>query len=328
MSSTARAFWSIAPEQGEIRDEQLREPGEGEVLVETRWSAVSRGSESLVFRGRVPPSEFERMRAPFQSGDFPFPVKYGYMAVGTVLAGPSRLLGRNVFCLHPHQTRFVVPADAAHAVPDDVPPQRAVLAANLETALNVVWDAGIGPGERVGVVGGGVVGCLVSWLAARTPGTETTLIDIDPARADVARGLGCRFATPAEAPRGLDAVIHASGNPAGLATAIAAAGYEATIVEASWYGAGDVPVPLGGAFHSQRLTLRSSQVGAVSPGRRPRWSAIRRLELAISLLADPALDCLISSESDFDELPETMARLAASPDGVLFHRVRYAGSPT
>jgi threonine dehydrogenase-like Zn-dependent dehydrogenase len=319
----ARAFWVTAPGRGEIRAHRLRSPGPGELLIRTRRSAISRGTESLVFRGEVPQSEWRRMRCPFQEGEFPAPVKYGYSAIGIVEDGPAEALGRRVFCLHPHQDRFVVPGDAVVDVPDAVPDRRAALAANMESAINGMWDAAPGPGDRIAVIGAGVVGCLVGALAARLPGAEVELIDIDATREDIARAVGCRFATPEKASPEADLVIHASGSPAGLANALTIAGFEATVVEMSWYGTRIVPLELGGAFHSRRLILRSSQVGAVPAARRQRWPLRRRLILALSLLREPVFDILLSGETEFTALPALMPRLAASSAGILCHTLRY-----
>jgi threonine dehydrogenase-like Zn-dependent dehydrogenase len=316
---TARALWLPGPGQAELRPTAL---GTGEVLVRTRFSGISRGTEALVAAGRVPVAEHATMRCPLQEGDFPFPVKYGYSAVGDVVAGPGDLLGRTVFALHPHQDRFAVPAAMAVPLPAGVAPERAVLAANMETALTVVWDAGIGPGDRVAVVGAGVVGALAASSAAGIPGTEVALVDVNAGRAPLAEGLGCRFAAPEDAPEGCDVVIHASASAAGLATAIACAGREARVVEASWYGAGTVPAPLGGGFHSRRLALVSSQVGRVPPARAPRWTNRRRLETALGLLAAPALEALVSGETAFADLPAAYAGILADP-ATLCHRVRY-----
>ena len=319
----ARAFWVVAPGRGEIRAQRLRSLALGELLIRARASAISRGTETLVFRGEVPQSEWHRMRCPFQEGEFPGPVKYGYAVAGVVEDGPAELCGRRVFCLHPHQDQFIVPQDAVVVIPDDVPDRRATLAANMETAINGLWDGVPGPGDRIAVVGAGVVGGLMAGLAARLPGAEVELIDIDPSRATLAAALGCRFAPPQQARSEADLVIHASGAPEGLATALAIAGFEATVIEMSWYGTRVVPLALGGGFHSRRLTLRSSQVGAVPPGRRERWSRRRRLALALSFLRDPVFDLLLSGETDFSALPELMAFLAASSAGVLCHTVRY-----
>lgn len=319
----ARALWIVAPGQAALRSEPLARPQADQVLVETCTSGISRGTETLVFRGEVPPSQYELMRAPFQSGELALPVKYGYSAVGIVTAGAPELCGRRVFCLHPHQDRFVVPAAAAVPVPDAVPDARAVLAANLETALNGLWDAAPRLGDRAAVIGAGVVGALAAALLARLPGTAVQLIDTDPAKARIAAALGVEFALP-EAARGeLDLVIHASGAPAGLARALELAGFEATVVELSWYGARTVVLPLGEAFHSRRLRLISSQVGAVAPARRARWSHRRRLALALELLADPRFDALLAPAAPFARLPALMAELAARPSPIMCQVITY-----
>jgi threonine dehydrogenase-like Zn-dependent dehydrogenase len=296
---------------------------EGQLRIRALVSAVSRGTESLVFRGRVPASQYEAMRCPHQEGDFPGPVKYGYASVGRVEAGPPALVGRRVFCLYPHQDLYNVPAGAVALVPDDLPDARAALAANMETAVNGLWDAAPRLGDRIAVVGAGAVGCLVASLAARLPGTMVELIDIDASRRALAVALGCRFAAPDDASGDADLVIHASGSASGLATALRLAGFEATVIEMSWYGDGAVAAPLGEAFPSRRLTLRSSQVGAVAAAQRPRWNHARRMALALALLADPVYDRLIGATSRFAELPATMARLAAAPAGTLCHIVAY-----
>jgi threonine dehydrogenase-like Zn-dependent dehydrogenase len=319
----ARAFWVAEPGRGEIRAERLSAPRVGEARVRTLFSGVSRGTEALVFSGRVPSSEHERMRAPFQAGEFPAPVKFGYCNVGVVEQGPSELRGRNVFCLYPHQTSYVVPATALHVLPDAVPPARAVLAANLETAVNALWDLCPRIGDRVAVVGAGTVGCCVAWLAARIVGVEVELVDVDERKAAAARALGVAFRLPAGATRDADAVVHASGTAAGLATALELAGRETTVLELSWYGDSAPPVPLGGAFHSRRLTLKSSQVGAIAPAQRARWDHARRMELVLRLLAHAELDALVTGESRFDELPAVLARLAATPGYTLCHRIVY-----
>lgn len=317
------AFWIAAPGRGELRREALPTPGAGEASVRTLYSGVSRGSEATVFGGHVPVGEYQRMRAPFQAGQFPAPVKYGYINVGQVLYGPPDLAGRNVFCLYPHQQRYVAPCAALYLLPAAIPVARAVLAANLETALNGLWDSGAGPGDRITVIGAGSVGCLAAWLAARIAGCAVELVDINPHRETIAQALGVRFALPAHATPEADIVLHASGAAEGLSLAMRLAGFEATVVELSWYGDRAVTLALGEAFHARRLTLKSSQVGTVAQSHRARWSLRRRMELALALLADPALDVLINSEGRFEELPQTLERIARTPGDVIMHRVRY-----
>lgn len=322
--TTARAFWITGRAKGEIREVPLAAPGAGEVLVETLYSAISRGTEALVFNGQVPASEHDRMRAPFQDGEFPAPVKYGYINVGRVAEGASDLLGRTIFCLYPHQTRYVVPAGAVTVVPENVPAGRAVLAAGLETAVNALWDARPQIGDRIAVIGAGTIGCLCAWLAGRIAGAEVELIDVDPGKADVAGRLGVDFSSPDQTTRDADVVIHASGSATGLATALALAGFEAAIIELSWHGDRDVGLPLGQEFHGKRLQLRSSQVSHVATDQRARWDHARRMRLVMRLLESPELDALITDESAFDELPATMARLAGPEGSVICHRIVYS----
>ncbi|KIZ16313.1 zinc-dependent alcohol dehydrogenase [Streptomyces natalensis] len=323
MSRLAQAFWITSPGRGEIREVALPVPGEDEVLVRAQWSGVSRGTESLVFRGEVPASQYGAMRAPFQEGDFPGPVKYGYLGVGVVEEGPAPLLGRTVFCLHPHQTRYVVPASAVIPVPDTVPAARAVLAGTVETAVNALWDAAPLLGDRIAVVGAGMVGCAVAAVLARYPALRVQLVDTDPARAATAEALGVPFALPGEALDGCDLVVHASATGAGLTRALELLAPEGTVIELSWYGDRQVSLPLGEAFHSRRLVVRSSQVGAVSPARRARRGFADRLALALDLLADPAFDALITGESAFENLPQIMPGLASGALPALCHRIRY-----
>ncbi|MFF3985962.1 zinc-binding alcohol dehydrogenase [Streptomyces sp. NPDC001797] len=323
MNSSARAFWLRSPGHGELRDVALVEPGEGEVLVRALYSGVSRGTETLVFRGGVPESQHDVMRAPFQEGDFPGPVKYGYLSVGVVEQGPEELVGRTVFCLYPHQTRYVVPVSAVTVVPERVPPARAVLAGTVETAVNALWDAAPLLGDRIAVIGGGMVGCSVAALLARFPGVRLQLVDADPARAKTAEALGVDFAAPGDALGECDLVVHASATEQGLTRALELLAPEGTVLDLSWYGDRRIALPLGEAFHSRRLTVRSSQVGTVSPAARAGRTYADRLTLALDLLADPALDALITGESAFEELPEVLPRLASGELPALCHRVRY-----
>jgi threonine dehydrogenase-like Zn-dependent dehydrogenase len=322
----AFAFWLRVPGAGEIRPERLRAPGPDDVLVRTLYSGVSRASEALVFRGGVPAGQRDAMRAPFQDGHFPGPVKYGYLNVGVVEQGPPKLLGRTVFCLFPHQSAYVVPASAVLVVPDGVPARRAVLAGTVETAVNALWDAAPLVGDSVAVVGAGMVGCAVARLLTRIPGVQAALVDTDPGKAAVAQALGVRFALPGAAPAaaaGADIAFHASGTSAGLQLALDLLAPEGSVVDLSWYGDAPVQLSLGGAFHSGRLAIRSSQVGAVAPARRRNRSTGQRLALALDLLRDPAFDALLTETSPFQELPAVMPRLADGSLPALCHVISY-----
>jgi threonine dehydrogenase-like Zn-dependent dehydrogenase len=303
----ARALWATAAGRCEIHEETLPVPAPDQVLVRTLASGISRGTERLVLSGHVPDSQHAAMRAPLQAGDFPFPVKYGYVAVGTLADG------QRVFCLHPHQDLFLAPRAMCVPVPDAVPSHRAVLAANMETALNILWDAAPLPGERVLVVGGGVVGLLSAWLLARIPGTVVTVVDTDPLRREVAERLGARFALPEDAPAEQELVVHASASAAGLRLSLARAAFEARILEASWHGDAEVGLPLGESFHANRLRLLSTQVGAVSPAMRGRRTHAERMALALDLLRDPVLDALCGPTLRFEDLPARYAAILGPP---------------
>lgn len=323
---TARSVWYEAAGRIGLRDEPCPSPAAGEALVEIRFSAVSRGTERLVFEGRVPPAEYERMRAPMQAGDFPFPVKYGYCAAGVVREGPPELIDAPVFLLHPHQSHCVVPVAALRRLPEGLPLRRAAIAANMETALNALWDSGAGPGDRIAVVGCGLVGLLVAWLAARLPGADVIALDTDATREQIVRSFGARFADPREMPdqmRDCDIVFHASASVPGLATALAMAGLEAKVVEMSWYGEGAVAAPLGGAFHSRRLQLVSSQVGQISPSRRARWDYARRMDKALQLLCDERLDALLTHEFALEDTPRELAQFLRAGASGLAAVIRY-----
>ena len=323
---TSRQFWIQSPGRGEIVEREIPGQMPGHLRVRTAWSGISRGTESLVFRGEVPDSLHDSMRAPFQEGEFPAPVKYGYCSVGRIEGDPERA-GEWVFCLYPHQDLYWVPPEAVTSIPEAVPPARAVLAANLETALNGVWDGQPGPGDRIAVVGAGVVGLLTAWICGRIPGTRVTAVDRNPAREPVARALGMDFALPEELRRAdCDLVFHASGSSGGAAEALALAGIEATVVELSWFGSRGVTLPLGEGFHSRRLTLRSSQVGRIPPDHAARWDFERRRQVVLELLASDELDALITGESPFAELPEVLARLSGDGAAALCHRVVYPGA--
>ena len=309
---TARAFWTTAPGQGEIRTETL--DAGGGALITTLATGISRGTESTVFAGHVPPSQYATMAAPLMGGAFPFPVKYGYSAVG------MRDDGQRVFVLHPHQDRFIAPPAMCIPVPEAVPTARAVLAANMETALNILWDARPLLGERIMVIGGGVLGLLTASLCARLPQARVTVVDIDPARAGIALALGCDFASPETAPKDQELVIHTSASEAGLHLALRVAAFEARIVEASWFGDRTPALPLGEAFHQRRLQIISSQVGSVAPAMRGRRDYAARLGHALALLDDARLDALVQSRTPFETLPERMPALLA---GGLCHVVTY-----
>jgi threonine dehydrogenase-like Zn-dependent dehydrogenase len=318
----ASAFWVTGPGRGEIRSATLPEPGPDDVLVRTRFTGVSRGTETLVFRGEVPPSQYRSMRAPFQEGNWPGPVRYGYLNVGVVEHGPPELIGRGVFCLYPHQTSYVVPSSAVTAVPDGIPARRAVLAGTMETAVGAVWDAQPRLGERVSVIGAGMVGLCTAAALVRS-GVDVEVVDLNAARGPLAGALGASFAHPDQAAAERDLVVHASATEAGLRRGLELLATDGRLVELSWYGNREVSLPLGEAFHSRRLTIKASQVGHLPPTRPAGRVHADRMALAFDLLRDPALDALITGESPFADLPRLMVDLAARQSDALCHIVTY-----
>ena len=321
MMDAAHALVYAAPRRAEIVPVCL---GEGEVQIRAGFGGLSRGTERLIFEGRVPEAEHDRMRAPFQVGAFPFPVRYGYALVGEVEAGPAQLVGRTVFALHPHQTRALVPHTAAIPVPEGVPASRAILAANMETALNALWDAAPRPGARCLVVGAGLVGWLVTALLSRRADLSVDITDIRPETGVTADDFDVRFVSPDTVEPGrYDLAFHTSATGAGLATALDALVFEGTVIELSWYGDASPRVPLGGAFHAQRLIIRSSQVGHVAPARRRALSHRGRLERALEALTDPRLDRLITEDVAFRDLPGELPRLLGSGAPGIATRIVY-----
>lgn len=320
----ARSLWYVAPENVEIRSDFLKPLTHGEVRVRALFGALSRGTESLVYRGDIPESEYQRMAAPCMSGTFPFPVKYGYCHVGCIEDGPLDWIGQLVFAFRPHETMYVADVQDVVPLPAGLTPERAVLSANMETALNAVWDASPGPGDNIVIVGGGVVGCLVAYLCASLRGAKVTLVDINPDRSVVANTLGVHFALPQNTPLECDVVFHCSASAAGLATAIEAAGEEAQVLELSWYGSRDIGLSLGGAFHSRQIRLQSSQVGHVSASHRPRWTHRKRLQAAMGMLVDERLDVLLNHSVDFEDLPHLLPHLLGSTSQALCSLIRYS----
>jgi threonine dehydrogenase-like Zn-dependent dehydrogenase len=320
------AYWTMAPRHGVLRTEPARRPREGEALVRTICSGISRGTEMLVHGGRIPEEVGNSMRAPFQIGSWPGPVKYGYLSVGTVEQGPASLQGRRVFCLHPHQDRYVVPASALTPVPDDVPSDRAVLAGTVETAINALWDAGPRIGDRAAVVGAGMVGGALAALLRLFPLERLQLVDVNPSRSALASALHVELVHPDDAAADNDLVFHCSASESGLARSLQLLGAEAELIELSWYGTVQPRVPLGAAFHSRRLAIRASQVGAVAAARRSRRTTGDRLALAMRMLEDPVFDTFITGHAPFDALPQTMESIFSDETETLCQVIDYPGT--
>ncbi len=318
-----QALWYAAADRIELRTAEVPPPKPGHVVIKTRYSGISRGTERLVYQGHVPHSEHQRMRCPYQEGEFPHPVKYGYALTGEIVDGPPKKIGQRVFVLHPHQQLASVEAAHIHVIPDAVPLRRATLSANMETAVNVMWDAAPAPGERILVIGGGVLGLLIAGLAAQAGENEVTLVDKDPARASVAQTLGATFALPDTAPNEQHLIIHTSATEAGLKQALTHAAPDGRIIEASWFGDKQVTLPLGEAFHSRRLRIISSQVGAIPPSHRDQWTFAKRMQKALAHLEDAKFDALITGEINFTEAPAALPKVLANDSSGLMTVLRY-----
>ena len=319
----ATAYWTTAKEHGELRTEDVPAPGPGEALVRALYSGISKGTEMVVHAGAVPPRVAEEMRAPHQEGQFPGPVKFGYLSVGIVEEGPEGWKGQRVFCLNPHQDLYVVPVESLTRIPDDVPSRRAVLTGTVETAVNALWEAGPRLGDRVAVVGAGLVGGMVATLLRTFPLQRLQLVDLDHGRKQLADTLGVDFAHPDDALADCDIVFHCSASQEGLERSLQLVGDEGDVIEMSWYANREVTVPLGEDFHARRLSIRASQVGMVARARRHRRTNADRLDLAVSLLEDPVFDAFLTGSSKFEDLPGVVQSLADGTLEALCHVVEY-----
>lgn len=312
----ARSFWLTEKGRGVLRRETLPAPAPGWCVVQTLFSAVSPGTERLVALGKVPAALREEMACPYMGGGFPFPVKYGYSLVGEVIDGPPKLRGRRVHILHPHQDVCVVRVEDARPLPDSLPPARATLASNMETAVTAAWDSGVVLGERVLVVGFGIVGALVAHVLGRGPAVEVEVVDRRPDRRRLAEAMGFR-ASGAPGPDAYDLAFDTSGSPSGLQAAIDAVGVEGRVVAVSWYGTEPARLALGGTFHSRRKRILSSQVSRIPGALQPRFDRARRTALVFRLLESPELDRLMGPRVPFAELPKAYETLVGrTPEGL------------
>jgi 2-desacetyl-2-hydroxyethyl bacteriochlorophyllide A dehydrogenase len=309
---SARELWFTAPGRVELREGAAVSVQEGQVRVRGLRSGVSQGTELLLFKGEGPTPFDPSLDTP---GTPTYPRRYGYAWVGEVTESRAAAVqvGTRIFGLLPHGDEHVVHAARLRALPDDVPAERAVLAANLETALNVVWDAGVALGDEVVVLGGGVVGSLVGHVA-RLGGAQARVLEPSEPRRRAAQRLGLDAVSPESAGSKLaDIVVEASGNPAALDQAISLAREEGVVAVASFYGERVAAVRLGSEFHRRRLSLKASQVSRLPPSRAPGWSFERRFGLVARLLADSRLDALLERPLPFAEAPAWYAHLAEAP---------------
>jgi threonine dehydrogenase-like Zn-dependent dehydrogenase len=319
----ARAFWLTGKGRGALKREALPDPGGEEwCVVRAMFSAVSPGTERLVADGKVPVALRKEMRCPYMGGNFPFPVKYGYSLVGEVVQGPVELRGRKVHVLHPHQDVCVVRSEDVRPLPDDLPPARATLASNMETAVTAAWDSGVALGERVLVVGFGIVGSLIARIFGLGPAVDLEIAEKRPDRRRLAESMGFR-ATGRPSAESFDVAFDTSGTPAGLQTAIDSVGVEGRVVAVSWFGAEPVRLDLGGSFHSRRKRIIGSQVSRIPGSLRPRWDIRRRTELVFRLLERPEFDLHVGPTVPFTELPKAFETLVRRSPGGLSPLIMY-----
>ena len=317
-SITTRALWHETTEHSTIRSVQIPMDS-SKVLVDARYSLISIGTELLVARGNVPPQLQVDMDVPYMEGDLMLPVKYGYSLVGVDTSTNTA-----VHLMHPHQDKCHVDRLSLFEIPDDVPLKRAALASNLETVLNATWDAAVSPGERVLIVGFGLIGSLIARVVADIPGVELIVAEVNPARARLASEMGfetIEIPLPASAP--FDLAFNTSASGKGLQTALDMVGLEGRVIELSWYGNQQVSMSLGGEFHALRKRILSSQVSRIPAHMASRWNFKRRKEAVFRLLQNPAFDQHITHEITLDEAPLLFEQWRKQvPDG-LGYVIRY-----
>ncbi|MEM9277847.1 MAG: zinc-binding alcohol dehydrogenase [Pseudomonadota bacterium] len=320
-----------APYKAAIETVQIPEIKAENVLLKTLFSGISRGTESLVYAGKVPESEWKRMRCPFMSGSFAFPVTYGYACVCEVIGLGEKTSGLKpgdrVFVLHPHQDIFSVPESSCNLLPPSIPTSRAVLSANMETALNAVWDAEISGNPFCAIIGAGVVGLITAHAVRKVAGLDPVIFDLKPEKERHATEMGFRFINSSGIDKteiqDFELIFHTSASAGGLQSAIDMAAFEAKIIEMSWYGENPVSLNLGGAFHSKRLKILSSQVGTIASAKRNKLDYAGRMQQAITLLDDPRLDTLLGSAIDFHDLPNHLHDIFSPQSDVLCQVIEY-----
>lgn len=291
-------------------------------LIKTLFTAISPGTEYLVYSGGVPKKLYVEMRCPYMGGDFSFPIKYGYSLVGQVLDGPTSLKGKLIHTLHPHQDYARISAEDVYVIPDGISPQRATLASNMETALNAIWDSGVNIGDKVLIVGFGIIGSLIARILSFIPQVEVDVLDVQPAKITLIEQLGFSIYKE-EKEKKYDLAFHTSGSGPGLQTSINNVGLEGKIIETSWYGDKEVNLCLGETFHSQRKLIISSQVSHLPACKSARWDYKRRKEVVFQLLLHPEFDAHITHTIAFHNLPKLFQSLKKNRCQELSYLVYY-----
>jgi len=333
----ANAVFHVSERRVESREVALAAPGPGEVLMESRCSAISPGTETMIFSGAFPKDVPLDAGIESLKGSFAYPFSYGYALVGEVSAvGPGvakNLVGQTLFAFHPHQDRAVVPLADCHRVPDGMAAEAALFLAPVETAVNLVLDGAPLVGERVLVFGQGVVGLLTAALLAKFPLARLDAVEPLAWRRDLAGrwGIGdtvdpangAAWESLLAALKGADLIYELSGNPAALDQAIEAAGFDGRIVVGSWYGANARPLALGGRFHRNRLRLISSQVSTLNPALTGRWTRERRTELAWRMVEKLEPQRLVGPAFPLAQCQQAFEAACAKREGVMQVIFRY-----
>jgi len=302
-----QALWHINPVSSDILRSEP-EIQKNQCLLQSKYSLISVGTERTVSMGKVPVDLHDSMAVPYMKGAFSFPVKYGYSLVGKVLKGPSEWMGRNVHLMHPHQDYCYSNLSDLFILPPTIPLKRATLISNMETAVNAIWDSQVSIGDRVVVVGFGLIGSLVALIVRQIPGVEVQVVEIDKSRQQVARSLGFGVSDSCKKNH-FDMAFHASGSATGLQNAIDAVGLEGPIIELSWYGNRKVDISLGTTFHSLRKQLISSQVSFIPSTKQSGWDFKRRKKTVLNLLHNPVFDHLLDTEVPFKESPSVFEKI-------------------
>lgn len=319
----AKALWFRTRGHAEILEERLPRLRPGWCRLHTLFSAISPGTERLVYSGEVPEDLHREMRCPYMGGKFPFPVKYGYSLVGKITEGPEDSIGSVVHVLHPHQDQCIVRTEHTFPIPPQVPPSRATLASNLETAVNAIWDSEVTIGEHALIIGFGAVGSLVARLLSFMSGIKLEIVDANPSKIALAEKMGFKACDPGSVSGNFDLAFHASRSSDGLQLAVDRVGFEGRIIELSWYGTNKISLSLGGTFHSQRKAILSSQVATPSRRQRSRWDHARRRSLVFELLERSEFDSHITHSVPFGGLPDIYNKLKAHPTEGLSYLVKY-----
>jgi 2-desacetyl-2-hydroxyethyl bacteriochlorophyllide A dehydrogenase len=331
-SLRARALWFTAPRRVETKEVEVRPPAAGEVLVRTRWSGISGGTELLAYRGEVDPDEQLDETIGALGGTFRYPFSYGYSCVGTVERSSAEGIpeGDPCFAFHPHQDLFTARAAEVVAI-EGIDPRSATLFPLVETALQVALDAGPRIGEVVVLLGLGPVGALIGAVLDRA-GAEVIGVDPRADRRESTAAFGIRSIDPADVDgavraatdrAGAPLLIDATGDPSALGPALSLLRHEGQALVCSWYGTREVSLPLGRAFHRRRLTIRSTQVSSIPSRLAPRWDVARRRRAAVALLRDLPVKVLASHNVPFERAAQAYAALDRGDEGLMHVALSY-----